>query len=164
MNALFRHHRPAWGLASLAAFIVVLAMPDAPSLSEPAVLAIQFVFGALFITGTLVLHASPYTKIVYGEAPLKRAMTGVSDLDERELALRDRANGLTYNLFVTVTLLLIMAAVIASDAGWVTIDGGFLLGAFFPYALFAFDLPVLMLEWFEPSHLWAQPVELEEDA
>ena len=164
MNALFRHHRPAWGLAGLAAFTALLVLPDAPSLSEPAVLAIQSVLGALFIGGTLVLHASPYTRIVYGEAPLKRAMTGVSDLDERELALRDRANGLTYNLFVTVTLLLIMAAVVALDAEWLTIDGRFLLGAFFPYALFAFDLPVLMLEWFEPSHLWAQPIELEEDA
>jgi len=156
MIAFVSRHRAAFGLLSVLAFAAL------PVFSEWPVVAIVAV-AALFFIGLLGLAGSPYRAILYREGPLQRAMTGVTDLDEREAALRDRANGLTYFLFVVVNLLLIGAAALAARAGWRGLDGDFLTRALISYTYFAVALPVIMLEWFEPSDLWAQPANDEEE-
>ena len=114
--------------------------------------------------GGWALFTSPYFGILHRESPLRRAVTGVTELDERELALRDRASGLTYYLFVLLNMVAIGVTALAVDQQWILLDGDTLMKAFIPYSYFATALPVLTLEWFEPSSLWAAPIDEEEEA
>lgn len=156
MKFLARHRATLGtvGVIALTSLFVTLAFPQTPVALEAALFAAAFI-------GLWAIARSPYWKVIYKESPLRRAVTGMTDLDERELALRDRANGLTYYLFATVNLVIIAACSALMQLGKLALDGDMLQAAIFPYAFFAATLPVIMLEWFEPSYLWSDPVEDE---
>jgi hypothetical protein len=162
MTTIFSSHRAGWGLAAIAAMALFFVQPSGWPESEAGFWLSRALLAALWLAGQVAIAGSPYWKIFYREAPLKRAITGVSDLDERELALRDRANGLTYYLLVVLSLLLLLGAGAAADIGWVELSGDTLIRAILPYALLALTLPVIMLEWFEPSGDRPAPAD-EED-
>ena len=151
MKRFFTHHRAALGLLGFLALLVDAALPDPEGAFAIWDIAHMALILAM-VVGAAAILTSPYWKILYAEAPLRRAMTGVSDLDERELALRDRANGLTYYLFATANVLLILGLAFGMKAGLLTAPAAdLLLAAVMPYVFFAIGLPVFMLEWFEPS-------------
>jgi hypothetical protein len=162
MKLVLTRHRAAFGIIAVLAVTLFFALPRGWPASDAGYFAIRGPLAALWFAGLIAIAGSPYWKIIYREAPLRRAVTGVTDLDERELALRDRAGGLTYYLFFAVNLMLLVGAGIAADAGLVTLERTGLIGAAMPYAFFGVTLPVIMLEWFEPSHLWSEPDEEEE--
>lgn len=162
MKTPFSRHRAALGLVSVAATPVFFALPTEWPASESGFWMSRLILTLIWLICGAGIMGSPYWKIVYREAPLKRAITGVSNLDERELALRDRANGLTYYLFAVANMLLIVGVGIAVDLGWLVLNTSLMLGAVIPYFYFAISLPVIMLEWFEPSDDAPHPVEEEE--
>lgn len=161
MTTFFSRHRAVFGLVSVAVTLLFFAQPAEWPASETGFWMSRLTLGAIWLGCGAAIWSSPYWKIVYREAPLKRALTGISDLDERELALRDRAHGLTYYLFVVANMLLILGAGIAADNGWIQLNGGMLIGTLFPYLYFAVSLPVILLEWFEPSGEMPAPIEDE---
>ena len=147
MRQFVAGHRALLGILGVAALVLLcaaLAFAEAPRALEAALL-----LAAAFGLGALV--GSPYWKVVYRESPLRRAVTGATDLDERELALRDRANGLTYFLFATVNIVLLAAGAALLGVNHLAIGAHGLQAAIVPYAGFAVTLPVILLEWFEPS-------------
>jgi len=148
---LLGSHRAAAGATSVAAITLLLSLPSGWPEADSWYWLSRAGLASLWLAGLMVLAASPYWKIVYREAPLRQAMTGASDLDERELGLRDRAAGLTYSLLVATSLLLMFIGGLALDAGWIALDGNSLNRAIIPYAFFATCLPIIMMEWFEPS-------------
>lgn len=158
MKTLISGHRALFGIASVLFLTLLFATLAVPAAST----ALEIAFVVLAALGVYGIVGSPYWPIIYREAPLKRAMTGVSDLDERELALRDRAAGLTYNLFAAANIIGLALAMSAIRWRWIAVDAGSLAAALAPYCWFAFTLPVIMLEWFEPSGTWAGPVDEEE--
>jgi hypothetical protein len=164
MTRLVARHRAAAGIFALVAILLLCSLPEAPGSagSGIAAIALDVLLVVIAAVGGGAILTSPYHAILYRESPLRRAVSGVSELDERELALRDRASGLTYCLFVLFNMILICAAAFAADRGWIVLDASTLLRALIPYACLASALPVLTLEWFEPSSLWAEPIE-EED-
>jgi hypothetical protein len=133
-----------FGLAALTAAFAAFACANAPAWLEIALAA-----AALLGLGALV--GSPYWKIVYREAPLRSAAGGPTDLDEREHALRDRGHGLAYYLFVVVNILLLALCWMLVRIGQLAIGPDLLQAVFFPYAAFAISLPVILLEYFQPS-------------
>ncbi|QAY77784.1 hypothetical protein [Sphingosinicella sp. BN140058] len=161
MTDVIARHRAAAILLALAALTALVVVPDrtAPAWGEGAGIAVNLLLILVALAGASALLTSPYLSILYREAPLKRAITGESELDEREVALRDRAAGMTYYLFATVNLVGLAAVGLLLKAGAIVLDGDLLLRWMPPYAAFAFALPVLTLEWFEPSSLWARSVE-----
>jgi hypothetical protein len=159
MNSILSRHRAASGVAGLAAltalFVSVL-WPDTPTWAE-------LLLGGAAALGLYGIIRSPYWSIVYREAPLRRAATGVSDLDERELAVRDRAHGLTYYLFAAFNIVGIALLWMLMRIGHLVIDEHLLQATLFPYAFFAATLPVIMLEWFDPSCLGQAPGDEEDE-
>jgi hypothetical protein len=143
------------GLVALALLFVVLAFPAVKTL-------VELVLVAMAAVGIYAIVGSPYWSIVYRESPLRRAVSGISDLDERELALRDRANGLTYYIFATANVVIIAFCLSGVKWNWFVLDEDVLLAALLPYGWFAVTLPVIMLEWFEPSGAAPDPVEEKE--
>jgi hypothetical protein len=166
MSNLIGRHRAAAGIAAFAALIFFYVLPEetGDAWGDVAMASLDVLLILVTIAGAWALLSSPYFRILHRESPLRRAVTGTTDLDERELALRDRASGLTYYLFVLFNMVAICVAALALDQDWIALDGATLMRAFIPYAYFALALPVLTLEWFEPSALWAAPIEEEEDA
>lgn len=162
MTVFFARHRATLGLVSVIVLPAFFALPAEWPASESGYWISRTIPALLWVACGAAIWSSPYWKIIYREAPLRRALTGVSDLDERELALRDRANGLTYYLFLVANLLLLLGGGIAADAGWIALSGDTLTGGIMPYAYFAITLPVIMLEWFEPSGPAAEPLEDEQ--
>jgi hypothetical protein len=159
MTTLISRHRAVLGLAGVAALAGLFF-----SLAFPATTtAIELLLLAVAILGLYAIVGSPYWSIVYRESPLKRAMTGVSDLDERELALRDRAAGLTYFLFTTINVVALALCWILVGLDKIDLRAPVLQAAIFPYAWFAVTLPVLMMEWFEPSGDAVAAVDREAD-
>jgi hypothetical protein len=159
MRRFVAGHRAMLGIAGITALALLFAsmvFPDPPDAIEIPLLLV-----ALIGIGSLV--GSPYWKTVYRESPLRRAVTGITDLDERELALRDRANGLTYFLFATVNIVLLCLGWVLVHLKHLTIDEYGLQGAIIPYGWFAVALPVILLEWFEPSGATTADPEFEED-
>jgi hypothetical protein len=154
-------HRALLGLLGLAALIGLfgsLALAATSAIAEVALLLVA-------LAGLAALVGSPYWKIVYKESPLRRAVTGITDLDERELELRDRANGLAYFLFATVNIVLLALAPPLLRLNQVALDIHALQLALVPYALFATALPVILLEAFEPSaSAGRDPLDEEEEA
>jgi hypothetical protein len=146
MTSLISGHRSTLGALGVLAFAVVFATPalGLPTAAELAILAVA-------LLGLCALVGSPYWEVMYRESPLRRAVSDVTDLDERELALRDRANGLTYYLFATFNIVAIAFCWGAARFHWLVLDPQALMIAIVPYACFAVCLPVIMLEWFEPS-------------
>ena len=147
MTAIFSRHRAACGIAGLIAFaalFVSLRWPATPT-------AVELVLAAIAAIGLYGIVRSPYWSIVYREAPLRRASTGATDLDERELAVRDRAHGLTYYLFAAFNIVAIALLWMLLRIDQLVLDENVLQAALFPYAFFAVSLPVIMLEWFDPS-------------
>ena len=164
MKNLIARHRAALGIAAFVAALVFYTLPDVggdPRV-DAALIGLQLLAGAIVAAGAWALLSSPYWAILYRESPLRRARTGASDLDERELALRDRASGLTYYFFVTLNMVLIAAAAVAVGRGWIALDGETLMTAVIPYSWLGLVLPVLMLEYFEPSGDRPAPLEEEE--
>src|SRR3712207_1626405 len=98
MRNLIARHRAAIGIAALIALGLFYALPEETGnvWGDVAMATIDVLLWLVVIGGAYAMFTSPYMSILYREAPLKRAATGVSELDERELALRDRANGMTY--------------------------------------------------------------------
>ena len=143
------------GLIGLIALFVSLAVPTTPTALELALAVIAF-------AGLGALVGSPYWKIVYREAPL-RSTSGISDLDEREHALRDRGHGLAYYLFVVFNILLLSLAWVLVGLGKIQLDGDKLRAAIIPYTFFAASLPVILLEWFQPSGPAPAGLELDEE-
>jgi hypothetical protein len=165
MKTLIARHRAEVGILALIAVILLHALPEdtADRWGDVAMATLDLLLILVAIAGAWAVLTSPYMSILYREAPLKRAMTGVSDLDERELALRDRANGMTYYLFAAINMLALMIAAALLQLGWIELEGEVLRDVMLPYAYFAIGLPVLVLEWFEPSSLWAAGVDDEPD-
>ena len=165
MKNLIARHRAATGILALVAIVLFHALPEETgnAWGDVAMATLDLLL-LVAIAGGWALLTSPYMSILHREAPLKRAITGVSELDERELALRDRANGMTYYLFATVHLVALVGLGLLLKYEAVVLEGEVLLDLMLPYAYFAIGLPVIMLEWFEPSSLWALPVEDEEEA
>ena len=166
MRNLIARHRAAAGISAFVALILFHVLPEdtGDERGDVAMASLDVLLILAAIAGAWALLTSPYFAILHRESPLRRAVTGTTELDERELALRDRASGLTYYLFVVINMLLVCAAALAIDRGWIVPSGDALMRAFIPYAYFALALPVLTLEWFEPSGLWAAPVDEEEEA
>ena len=164
MRTFIASHRAGLGLAAFPALAFYFAFPEATGDPWGDVLAAvtRVVAIGVVIVGGYALFTSPYARILFREAPLRRATTGGTDLDERELALRDRAAGLTYNVFAAANMTLLFGTAIVLRFGELTIDGRTLTEAIVPYAFFSMTLPVLMLEWFEPS-LWHVQPELEDE-
>ena len=144
------------GVGSLAGLFLSLAIPSTSTLIEVALLALAlFGFGALL--------GSPYWRIIYRESPLRRAISGETELDERELALRDRANGLAYILFAAANMVALSFALPLVRLDRIVLSADTLMAAMIPYAAFAFALPVILVEWFEPSGERAPPMEEDEE-
>jgi hypothetical protein len=159
MSHFIARHRAMlgiFGVAALAALFVAFAFPETPAALE-AVLAVTAVAGL----GGLV--SSPYWKIVYREAPLRSAAGGPTDLDEREHALRDRGHGLAYYLFFTFNMLLLALCWFLVRLGQIEIGADALQRALIPYGFFAISLPVILLEWFQPSGPAAAEADLDEE-
>jgi hypothetical protein len=165
MKSFIASHRAGLGVAALIALPLYLWLPEdtGDAWGDVAMAVTDVAMIAIVILGGYALFTSPYLGILYREAPLRRATTGVTDLDERELALRDRAAGLTYNLFAAANVTLLFGTAIALRMGLFTLDGRMLTEAVIPYAFFSTTLPVLMLEWFEPSLWYVQPALEEEE-
>ena len=168
MKIFIASHRAGLGVAALAALPIYFALPEDTGYAWGDVAT---AFGRVLAIGVAVLggyalYTSPYMGTLFREAPLQRAMTGTTALDERELLLRDRAAGLTYNLFAVFNMMVLLVAAIVLDIGNFAIDGDalgdVLIRAVIPYAFFSSTLPVLMLEWFEPS-AWFAGDEIEDD-
>ena len=149
-------HRALLGLFGLAAWIGLFA-----SLAMYTSTAVEIALLVMANAGLGALIGSPYWKIVYRESPLRRATSGVTDLDERELELRDRAHGLAYFLFVTVNIVLLALVSALLHFDRLSGDLAALQAVFLPYCTFAVTLPVILLEWFEPSG--AEEPELDEE-
>ena len=149
MKRFIGEHRAVLGLIGVAA----LAGLFASLRLSPGYTGLDLGLLVLAVLGVLALVGSPYWKILYRESPLRRTVSGRTDLDERELALRDRAGGLTYSLFAAFNLLVLFAAAEMTDRDLITLDDGVLYHFFVPYGWFAASLPVMVLEWFEPSGL-----------
>ena len=166
MKTLIARHRAAASILALIAIILFYVLPGETggSWGDGAATTVDVLMILVALAAGWAVVTSPYLPIVYREAPLKRAVTGISNLDERELALRDRANGMTYYVFGTLNLIALVALGVLLERGAIVLQGRTLLEMVVPYACFAFALPVVMLEWFEPSSLWAQPIEEEEGA
>jgi hypothetical protein len=159
MRQFVAGHRAMLGIVGLAALVLLFASMAFP---DPAyAIEIPLLVAALIGIGGLV--GSPYWKLIYKESPLRRAVTGITDLDERELALRDRANGLTYFLFATVNILLLCVGWVLVHHAHLVIDEHGLQAAVIPYAWFAVALPVILLEWFEPSGPATAEPDFDED-
>jgi hypothetical protein len=159
MSNFFAGHRAMlgiFGVVALAALSAAFAFPEAPAALEAA-LAIAAVAGL----GGLI--TSPYWKIVYREAPLRSAAGGPTELDEREHALRDRGHGLAYYLFFVVNILLLALCWFLIRLGRIEIDADTLQRALIPYGFFAISLPVILLEWFQPSGPAAAGAEMDEE-
>ena len=150
-------HRALLGLIGLAAWIGLFASLALPGVSTAAEIALLL----LALAGLGALVGSPYWRIVYRESPLRRAATGVTDLDERELELRDRAHGLTYFLFATINILLLALGWTLLHINRASLGADMLQAAIIPYGTFAAALPVVLIEWFEPSG--PAPAELDEE-
>ena len=88
---------------------------------------------------------------------------GETELDERELALRDRANGLAYILFAAANMVALSFALPLVRLDRIVLSADTLMAAMIPYAAFAFALPVILVEWFEPSGERAPPMEEDEE-
>jgi hypothetical protein len=155
MKRIVAEHRAVLGLIGTAA----LAGLAASLTVSPGYTMLDLVLLVVTVAGLAGLTGSPYWKILHGESPLRRAVTGRTALDERELALRDRASGLTYSLFAALNLLLLFAVAQLSERGLMTVDASLLYHAFVPYAWLSLSLPVIVLEWFEPSGLAAMEDE-----
>jgi hypothetical protein len=152
-------HRAILGIFGLAAFtglFVSLACPDTPTWLEAVLLVAA-------LLGLAALLRSPYWKIVYREAPLRSAAGGPTDLDEREHALRDRGHGLAYYLFFVVNILLLALCWFLVRLGRIEIGADALQRALIPYGFFAISLPVILLEWFQPSGAATAEPELDEE-
>ena len=164
MKIFIASHRAGLGVAALAALPFYFLLPDntGDAWGDVATAVGRVIAILIAVLGGYALYSSPYMGVLYREAPLRRATTGVTDLDERELALRDRAAGLTYNLFATANLILLFGTAIGLRTGGLTLSGEMLTEAVLPYAFFASTLPVLMLEWFEPSS-WLAADAIEDD-
>ena len=165
MKSFIASHRAGLGVAALIALPFYFWLPEdtGNAWGDVAMAVLDVVMIGIIGLGGYALYASPYFGILYREAPLRRATTGVTDLDERELALRDRAAGLTYYLFAAANITLLFGTAVALRIGSVTLDGQMLTEALIPYAFFSTTLPVLMLEWFEPSIWYVQPALEEEE-
>jgi hypothetical protein len=166
MTKLIARHRAAAGICAFVALILFHALPEetGDKWGDVVIATFDVLTILVVIAGGWALLSSPYFEILHRESPLKRAVTGGTDLDERELALRDRASGLTYYLFVLLNMIVIGGAALATNRHWIVLDADTLMRAFIPYAYLGLALPVLTLEWFEPSSLWAAPIEEEEEA
>jgi hypothetical protein len=166
MRNLIARHRAAIGIVALVAIVLFYALPEETGdpWGDVAMATLDVLLLLLVILGAWALFKSPYMSILHREAPLKRAMTGDTELDEREAALRDRAAGMTYYLFASVNLLAIIALGLLLKYEAIELRGNVLLEVMLPYAYFSLLLPVGMLEWFEPSSLWVVPVDEEEEA
>ena len=77
--------------------------------------------------------------------------------------MRDRAHGLTYMLFATSNLVALALCWVLVDLDKLTLEADALQASLFPYAWFALTLPVIMLEWFEPSGAAAVEIGEEEE-
>jgi hypothetical protein len=165
MRTLIARHRAATGIVAFAAIALFYTLPEETGdpWGDVAMATLDVLLLGLVILGAWAMFTSPYMSILHREAPLKRAMTGVSELDERELALRDRAAGMTYYLFATFNLLAVIVLGLLLKYDAIVLEGDVLLDVMLPYAYFCLFLPVLMLEWFEPSSLWVVPVAEEEE-
>ncbi|TFI57965.1 hypothetical protein E2493_12270 [Sphingomonas parva] len=166
MTRMIARHRAAAGILALLALVLFYTLPEetGDAWGDVAMATLDVLMLLVVIAGGWALFTSPYFNILHRESPLRRAATGITDLDERELALRDRASGLTYNLFVVLNMIAIGALALAIEQAWVVLDGDMLMKAFIPYSYVSLFLPVLTLEWFEPSSLWATPIDDEEEA
>jgi hypothetical protein len=168
MKTFIASHRAGLGLAAMVAWPFYYAVPDETgnAWGDVALSVIAVGMLGVVLLGGWALYSSPYMRVLFREAPLQRAMTGATQLDERELLLRDRAAGLTYNLFAAFNMTVLFVAAIVLDIGNFAIDGDalgdVLIRAVIPYAFFSSTLPVLMLEWFEPSS-WLAGGDLEDD-
>jgi hypothetical protein len=158
MNIFLSRHRAAFGsvgLAALGILFISLRWPETPTLIELALVAVTAL-------GLYTIVRSPYWSIIYRESPLRRAATGLTDLDERESAIRDRAHGLTYYLCAAINICAIAILWVLVRLNHLVLDEHLLQGALVPYAFFAVTLPVIMLEWFNPSGDKHAPGEEEE--
>ena len=170
MKTFIASHRAGLGVAALIALPFFFLLPDdtGNAWGDVATAVGRVIAIGIASLGGYALYTSPYMGTLFREAPLQRAMTGKTALDERELLLRDRAAGLTYNLFAVFNMMVLFVAAIVLDIGNFAVDGDalgdVLIRAVIPYAFFSSTLPVLMLEWFEPSSWFAEDdVENEED-
>jgi hypothetical protein len=155
MKRFIGEHRAVLGFIGVAAFAGLFASFRA----SPGYTPLDLGLLVLALLGAVAIGGSPYWKILYRESPLRRPVMGRTDLDERELALRDRAAGLTYSLYAAFNLLVLFAAAELTARDVITLDDGVLYHFFVPYAWFALLLPVIVLEWFEPSGLATEEEE-----
>jgi hypothetical protein len=159
MTKLFAGHRAAWGIAGSFAVVLLFLFAIDPGASDWVELPLL----VLAMVGFGAAQGSPYWRVVYRESPLRRAMTGQTDLDERELALRDRAAGLTYFLLATLTMTGFCLAGVGMALHWWPVTPNGLIALVIPYSLVAFALPVILIEWFEPSGDRAPTLDDDED-
>lgn len=144
-------HRAVWGiLGAIACPCLLLRQTGGIFQSVPGGI-IDGVLSLLFVTGMYALQSSPYWHVVFRESPLRREIEGRTDLDERESALRDRANRLTYVLAITILMLFIGALQLVVNMGWYATEGSGLARLILPIGFIFIPLPILVLEWFEPS-------------
>lgn len=164
MKTFIASRRAGLGLAGLLALLLYyfLHVESGDSWGDLTLSALNVLMIGLAILGGYALATSPYVNILYRSVRPGRATSAAARLDERELALRDRAAGLTYYLFAALNLLLFVGAAIAWEIGLITLEADMLLKAAIPYAYLALSLPVLMLEWSKPSQFHVHP-ELEEE-
>ncbi|HET7816817.1 MAG TPA: hypothetical protein VFK58_04500 [Sphingomicrobium sp.] len=96
----------------------------------------------------LILLALVMAAMLSGSAVQRIASERPSQLDEFELALRGRAMGFSYACFTGLTLLAVLYAGIASDAGgWVPSTYEEFNGLFWGVFLYAAVLPSAFLAW-----------------
>ena len=97
---------------------------------------------------SLILLALVMTALLSGSSVQRIASEERSKLDEYELALRNRALGFCYACFTGLTLLAVLYAGIASDAGgWVPTSYEEFNGLFWGVFLYATVLPSAFLAW-----------------
>ena len=168
MKTFIASHRAGLGVAALVALPLIFLLPEdtGDAWGDVATAFGRVIAIGVAFLGGYALYGSPYLGTLFREAPLQRAMTGKTALDERELLLRDRAAGLTYNLFAVFNMMVLFVAAVVLDLGHFAIDGDalgdVLIRAVVPYAFFSTTLPVLMLEWFEPSS-WFVGGDIEDE-
>jgi len=96
----------------------------------------------------LILLALMMTALLSGSSIQRIASEQASELDEFELAQRNRALGFSYACFSALTLLAILYAGIASDTGgWVPSTYDEFNGLFWGVFLYATVLPSAFLAW-----------------
>jgi ABC-type branched-subunit amino acid transport system permease subunit len=100
----------------------------------------------------LILFALVMTALLSGSSVQRITSEEPSKLDEFELAQRHRALGFSYACFTALTLLAVLYAGIATDAGgWVPSTYEEFNGLFWGVFLYATVLPSAFLAWTAPA-------------